>query len=75
MMFGRLPEVAFRLVQQLEGHPESPFLAAAASSARVSSGTVGFDPPSWQALWEGVRPRMLEPDEFERGIERGGLAA
>ena len=31
-----------------------------------------FDPPSWQALCEGVRPRMLEPDEFESGIERGG---
>ena len=31
-----------------------------------------FDPPSWQAVCEGVRPRMLEPEEFEPGIERGG---
>ena len=72
MMFARHPEVAFRLVRQLEGHPDSPFLSAAASSARVLSGTMGFDPPSWQALGEGVRPRMLEPDEFEPGLERGG---
>ena len=72
MMFARHPEVASQIVQQLEGHPDSPFLAAAASSARVLSGTMGFDPPSWQALCEGVRPRMLEPDEFEPGIERGG---
>ena len=62
MMFAQHPEVAFRLVRQLEGHPDSPSLAAAVSSARVLSGTMG----------EGVRPRMLEPDEFEPGIERGG---
>ena len=58
MMFARHPEVASQIVQQLEGHPDSPFLAAAASSARVLSGTMGFDPPSWPALCEGVRPRM-----------------
>ena len=63
MMFARHPDVACRIVQQLEG---------AASSVRVLSGTMGFDPPSLQALSEGVRPRMLEPDEFEPGIERGG---
>ena len=72
MMFARHPEVASQIVQQLEGHPDSPFLAAAASSARVLSGTMGFDPPSWQAMCEGVRSRMLEPEEFEPGIERGG---
>ena len=33
---------------------------------------MGFDPPSWQALCEGVRPRMLELDVFEPGLERGG---
>ena len=65
MMFARHTEVASRLVWQLEGHPDSPFLSAAASSARVLSGTMGFDPPSWQALCEGVRPHMLELDEFE----------
>ena len=72
MMFARHPEVTSQIVQQLEGHPNSPFLAAAASSARAVSGTMGFDPPSWQALCEGVRPRMLEPEEFEPGNERGG---
>ena len=47
MMFARHPEVTSQIVQQLEGHPDSPFLAAAASSARALSGTMGFDPPSW----------------------------
>ena len=46
MMFARHPEVASRLVRQLEGHSDSPFLSAAASSARVLSGTMGFHPPS-----------------------------
>ena len=31
---------------------------------------MGFDPPPWQALCEGVRPRALEPDEMEPGIVR-----
>ena len=67
-MFARHPEVTSQIVQQLEGHRDSPFLAAAASSARAFSGTMGFDPPSWQALCEGVR----EPEGLEPGIERGG---
>ena len=40
MMFARHPEVASRVAQQLEGHPDSPFLSAA-SSVRVLSGTIG----------------------------------
>ena len=67
-MFAKHPEVTSQIVQQLEGHRDSPFLAAAASSARALSGTMGFDPPSWQALCEGVR----EPEGLEPGIERGG---
>ena len=35
MVFARHPEVASRLVQQSEGHADSPFLAAAASPASV----------------------------------------
>ena len=54
------------------GHPETPYLSAASSSARVLTGTFGLDPPSWQSLCEGARPESLEPDEFEPGIERGG---
>ena len=61
LMFAKHTEVAFWLARQLEGHPNSPFPSAAASSARVLSGTMGFDPQSWQALCEGVRRRMLEP--------------
>ena len=41
MMFARHSGVASQIVQQLEGHPDSPFLAAAASSVRVLSGTMG----------------------------------
>ena len=62
MISARHPEVARSLVQQLQGHPETPFLSAAASSARVLIGAMGFDPPSWQSL----------PDEFEPWMERGG---
>ena len=65
MMFARRPEVASQIVQQLEGHPDSPFLAAAASSARVLSGTMGFDPPSWQdACWS----RMSSNQELSVGV-------
>ena len=46
MMFARHPEVASRIVQQLEGHPDSPFLVVAASSDRALSGTMGFEPTS-----------------------------
>ena len=72
MIFARHPEVALSFVQQLQGSPETPYLSAAASAARVLTGTMGFDPPSWQALCEGARPEVLEPDEFEPGMERGG---
>ena len=33
---------------------------------------MGFDPPTWQSLCEGARPELLEPDDFEPGMERGG---
>ena len=72
MVFARHPEIALSFAEQLEGLPDTPFLSAAASSAKVLSGTMGFDPPSWQALCEGVRPETLEPDEFEPGILSGG---
>ena len=72
MVFARHRGVALAIVAQLEGHPDTHFLGAAAACARSLVGTMGFDPPSWQALCEGVRPRALEPDEMEPGIARGG---
>ena len=68
MVFARHRGVALAIVAQLEGHPDTPFLGAAAACARSLVGTMGFDPSSWQALCEGVRPRALEPDEMEPGI-------
>ena len=62
MVFARHPGVAHCFVVQLEGHP----------SVRVLRGTMGFDPPTWMSLCEGARPEILEPDDFEPGIERGG---
>ena len=66
--------VAHCFVEQLEGHPLTPFLSAAAASVRVLKGTMGFDPPTWQSLCEGARPELLEPDNFEPGMERDGWA-
>ena len=72
MMFARHPEVTSQIVQQLEGHPDSPFLAVAASSARALSGTMGFDPPSWQALCEecdhGCWSRRSSNQELSVGV-------
>ena len=45
----RHPVVANQLVDELEGQPTTPFLSAAAEAARNLTGTLGFDPPSWQA--------------------------
>ena len=72
MVFARHPGVAHCFVEQLDGHPSTPFLSAAAASVRTLRGTMGFDPPTWQSLCEGARPEVLEPDDFEPGLERGG---
>ena len=53
-------------------HPVTPFLSSASPSVGVLRGTMGFNPPTWQSLCEGARPEILEPDEFETGIDRGG---
>ena len=72
VIFVRHPGVAHCFVEQLEGNPLTSFLSAAAASVRILRGTMGFDPPTWQSLCEGARPELLEPDDFEPGMERGG---
>ena len=72
MIRQRHPDVAVQLVHQLEGHPDTPCLQAAADATRSIHGVRGFVPPSWEALSHGVRPELLQPDEFEPGCQRGG---
>ena len=48
-MYARHPHVVERFIVQLEGS-ETPFLGAAAASARALNCTMGFEPPSWRAL-------------------------
>ena len=74
MIRQRHPDVAVQLVHQLEGHPDTPCLQAAADAARSLHGVLGFIPPSWEALSHGVRPEPLQPDEFEPGCQRGGCS-
>ena len=71
MIRQRHPDVAVQLFHQLEGHPDTPCLQAAADAARSLHGVRGFI-PSWEALSHGVRPEPLQPDEFEPGCQRGG---
>ena len=59
-------------MEKLEGWPDTPFLGAAAVSARTLTCTMGFEPPSCRALADGARPEPQEPDEFEPGISRQG---
>ena len=54
MIQARHPEVANMFLEKLEGWPDTPFLGAAAVSARTLTGTMGFEPPSWRALADGA---------------------
>ena len=72
MIQARHPEVANMFLEKLEGWPDTPFLGAAAVSARTLTGTMGIEPPSWRALADGARPEPQEPDEFVPGISRQG---
>ena len=72
MIRRRHPIVADQLVHQLEGHPETPFLRAAADTRRELIGVMGFEPPSWQATSHGARPPHREPEDVEPGAVRSG---
>ena len=56
MVGARHPEVAAQLVVQLEGHPATPCLGAAAAAARALTGIMNFEPPSWRSVLLGARP-------------------
>ena len=66
------PDAAGQLVHELEGHPDTPCMQAAANAARSFHGVCGFVLPSWEALSHGVRPQPMQPDEFALGCQRGG---
>ena len=68
----RHPEIAERLVAEFERGPHTPFLRAAVDAQRSLTGTLGFEPPSWQAAALGARPLPREPDDFEPGCVRQG---
>ena len=72
MIRRRHPVVADQLVHQLEEHPETPFLRAAADTRRELLGVMGFEPPSWQAMSLGARPPHREPEDVEPGTVRSG---
>ena len=63
----RHPDVATRLVEELEGRLDTPFLRAAAEARRTPKGTRGFEPPSWHAVADGARPQLRDPADFEPG--------
>ena len=72
MIHQRHPDVAAQLVRQLEGHPATPSLQAAAAAARSLSRVRALEIPSWAALARGQRPAPRQPDEFEPGCDRSG---
>ena len=72
MIGTRHPDVAALILLRMQGPDTPPTLAAAASAAMCLSGVEGFEPPSWEALANGERPPMREPDDFEPGDKRHG---
>ena len=72
MIRRRHPTVADQLVHQFQGHPETPFLRAAADTRRELVGVMVFEPPSWQAMSHGARPPHRELEDVEPGTVRRG---
>ena len=72
MVDARHREVAAQLVVQLEGHPATPCLGAAAAAARALTGIMNFEPPSWRSVLLGARPPPQTPDTCEPGTQRQG---
>ena len=70
MLSERHPEVAQLMVDELEGVPRTSCLEAAAS--RELTGVCDFEPPTWHALAQGVRPASREPEDFEPACCRDG---
>ena len=65
MIHARHPHVAAELLEQLVGHPDSPCLQEAVTTARSLVGIMDFEPPPWRAVMVGPRPPPVQPEEFE----------
>ena len=68
----RHPDVATRLIEELEGRRDTSFLRAAAEARRTLTRTSSFEPPSWHAVADGARPQLRDPADFEPGGVRQG---
>ena len=62
MIEARHPEVAARIIAQLEGEPSGHSVWRAAQAAHGLAGVHGFEPPSWRALAAGLRPLHDQED-------------
>ena len=71
MIRKRHPEVALEMVRQSNGVGACPSLHAASRAARELTGVEGFEPPTWDALANGLRHPTHDADEFEPGAKRG----
>ena len=67
----RHPEVALEIVCQVNGVDACPSLHAASRVARELTGVEGFEPPTWDALANRLRPPTHDADEFEPGANGG----
>ena len=63
--------MALEMVRQLNGVDACPSLHAASRAARELTGVEGFEPRTWDALANGLRPPTHDADEFEPGAKRG----
>ena len=62
MIEARHPEVAARIIAQLEGEPSGHSVWHAAQAAHGLAGVHGFEPPSWRTLAAGLRPPHDQED-------------
>ena len=63
MIKARHPQVADTITQGLNGEVAAPTLRAAARARHDLTGVQGFEPPSWEALADGVRPPFHDMDD------------
>ena len=72
MIRARHPLVARTIVDELEGGTTCASLAAARDAEQSLVGVEGFEPPSWTALSEGVRPPRRDIEEYDPGCAKRG---
>ena len=72
MIKARHPEVAASMVEGLQRVDITECLRAVACAAEELSRLPGFVLPSWEALANGARPPVREPDQHEPGCQRAG---